>query len=92
MFVDDHMYIDNVIYHIIPGYGGRLFLDYDSMHQEDASVDRLWEGGKKGVLPVFVLCHCFDGEEVMDTTYLGVERGQRWLFPIILVMFIGTVL
>jgi hypothetical protein len=62
------------------------------MYQEDASVDRLWEGGKKGVLAVFVLCYCFDGKEVMDTTSLGVERGQRWLFPIILVMLFGTVL
>ena len=69
-----------------------MFLDYDSMHQEDASVDRLWDGGKKGVLPVFVLCHCYDGEEVIDTTYLDDERGQRWLYPIILVMFIVTVL
>jgi hypothetical protein len=92
MFVYDYRYIYYVIYPVITGSGGRRYLDYDSMHQEDASVDRLWEGGKKGVLPVFVLCHCFDGEEVMDTTYLGVERGQRWLFPIILVMFIGTVL
>ena len=92
MFVDDHMYIDNVIYQIISGYGGRLFLDYDRMFQEDASVDRLWEGGKKGVLAVSVLCYCFDGNDVIDMTSLGVGRDQRWIFPIIVVMMFGTVL
>ena len=31
---------------------------------------------KRGVLPVFVLCHCYDGEEVMYAMYLDDERGQ----------------
>jgi hypothetical protein len=48
--------------------------------------------GKRVVLPVSVLCHCFDDEKVIDTAYLDDERGQRWFSPIILVMLIGTVL
>ena len=76
MYFYEYRHIYYVIIPVMNGSGGRRCLGYVRVHQRDVSVYSLWEGGEMGVLPVFVLYHCYDGEEVMYTMYLDDERGQ----------------